>query len=65
MAWSQSDIDVLKAAIATGGAVKSVTFSDQTLTFRDLDDMLRLLSVMQREVSGRSGTRYGATCKGT
>lgn len=64
MAWTQSDLDALKAAIAAGGAVQSVTFSDQTMTFRSLDQMLRLLSVMQREVSGRSGTRYGATSKG-
>ena len=57
MAWTQTDIDTLKAAMASGGAVKSITFADQTLTFRSLDEMNQLLGQMQREVHAASPQR--------
>lgn len=64
MAWTQADIDVLKQAILDRKGAKSVTFSDQSVTFDSIDDMLKLLSVMQQEVVGTSRTRYAATSKG-
>lgn len=67
MAWTQTDIDTLQAAIAAGGAVKSMTIGDRTVTFNTIDDMLKLLSVMQASVTtaaGTSRTRYAATSKG-
>lgn len=67
MAWSQTDVDNLKQAIADGRGARSMTFSDQSVTFNSIDDMLKLLSVMQAQVSAGSGgsrTRYGATSKG-
>lgn len=62
--WTQADIARLEAAIAGGAAVSSMTFGDQTVTFRSADDMLKLLAVMQRAVAGTSRTRYAATSKG-
>lgn len=63
MAWTQSDVDTLKAAIVARKFVRSMTLSDRTYTFDSIDDMLKLLSVMQTEVAG-SRTRYVSFNKG-
>lgn len=68
MAWTQADIDKLKAAIADGAAVQSIAFAEQTITFRSLDEMLKLLAVMVQEVNAAAGSskahRIAATSKG-
>jgi len=67
MAWTIADVDMLKAAIAAGGIARSITFSDQSVTFHSVDDMLKLLAMMQADVTvteGGSRTRYAATSKG-
>lgn len=64
MAWTASDIETLKAAILARKGARSITFSDRSVTFDSIDDMLKLLSVMQGEVAGTSRTRYAATSKG-
>lgn len=65
MAWTQQDVDTLKAAILSRKGARSITFSDQSVTFDSVDDMLKLLSVMQLEASGGTRTRYAQTSKGT
>ena len=66
--WTQADIDKLKAAIAGGAVLQSMTFGDQTFTFRSIEEMLQVLSLMQQEVNAASGTpkgyRLAATSKG-
>lgn len=66
--WTQADIDKLKAAIAGGAVLQSMTFADQTFTFRSMDDMLKLLALMTAEVNANAGTpkttRLAATRKG-
>lgn len=68
MAWSQTDVDNLKQAIADGRGARSITFENQTIVFNSLTEMLNLLSVMQAEVNAAAGTsqrtRYAATSKG-
>jgi hypothetical protein len=67
MAWTQADIDTLKAAIASGSVLQAITFGEQTFTFRTIDEMLKVLAVMQGEVSTATGTgrsRLAATSKG-
>lgn len=54
MAWTQSDVDALKAAIKTG--VRRVSFGDQTTEFQDTASMLRALRLMEAEVATASGT---------
>jgi hypothetical protein len=54
MAWSQSDIDALKAAIATG--TRSVSYSDRAVTYHSMDDMLKALQAMEAEVAGTQAT---------
>ena len=67
MAWTQSDVDTLKTAIATG--VRTVEYQDRSVTYQDTAAMLQALSLMQQEVaasssSGSTRTRYAATSKG-
>lgn len=67
MAWTQADVDLLKAAIVERRGARTLTFSDQSVSFDSIDDMLKLLAVMQQEIAttaGRSRTRYAATRKG-
>lgn len=66
MAWTSDDVERLERAIADGLGARSMTFSDQTVVFNSIDDMLKLLSVMRGSVNtaaGRSSTRYAATHK--
>lgn len=68
MTWTQADVDALKAAIAAGKGARSMTFGDQSVVFNSIDDMLKLLAVMQADVAGAAGTsqrtRFAATSKG-
>lgn len=49
MAFSQSEIDILKRAMATGARV--VKYADKTVEYRDLAEMERVLSRMEAEVN--------------
>jgi len=69
LTWTQADLDRLRQAIADGGMVQSMTFGEQTFTFRSIDDALKLAGAMERAInassaSGQPTTRYGATSKG-
>lgn len=50
MAWTQVEIDKLKAAIAQGAT--KVKFADREVTYRSLDEMRETLTMLQGEVSG-------------
>ena len=67
MAYTQQQIDILKAAIAEGAL--TVRYSDKQVTYRSLDEMLRILSLMEQEVGSSnieaaSGIVYGSFSKG-
>jgi hypothetical protein len=64
MSYTQTDLDRIEAAIAGGGVVSSMTFGETTITFRSLDDMLKLRAIIKAEVAGGTRTRYAATSKG-
>ena len=69
MPWTQADVDSLKAAISEGRGVRSLTFADQSMQFHSVDEMLRLLSVMQGEVTAATSAttnraRYATVSKG-
>lgn len=66
MPFTQSDIDLLKAAIASGRGARAITFSDQSVTFNSIRDMLELVAVMEQDVnkSTRRNFRVAATSKG-
>ena len=64
MAWTQNDVDTLQQAIVDRKGARTIAFADQTVTFESIDDMLKLLAVMQQSVTSTSRTRYAATSKG-
>lgn len=52
--WTQTDIDKLKAAIATGHL--TVKFADRSVTYQSLSEMRALLASMQQDVAAAGGT---------
>lgn len=54
MAWTQANVDALKAAIATGAL--TVRYGDVSTTYRSLAEMRETLSMMEREVAEAAGT---------
>lgn len=57
----------LAAAIAEG--VTSVHYGDKTVQYRSLDDMLRILALMKRQLfpcsDGNNGRKFASFSKGT
>lgn len=69
MPFTQADVDALKAAIAAGKGARSITFSDQAVTFGSVDEMIKLLALMEKDITiaestTGSTTRYAVTSKG-
>ena len=67
MAWTQADVDALERAIADGKGARSMSFSDQSIVFNSIAEMLDLLRAMKAAVAAAAGTtttRYAATSKG-
>jgi hypothetical protein len=52
MTWTQTDIDALKAAIASGQLI--VRSADRMVNFRSLSEMRETLAMMEAEVAGSS-----------
>ncbi len=48
MAWTLDDYDKLKEAIATGAL--RVEYADKRIEYRSLDDMLRTLALMEKDL---------------
>jgi hypothetical protein len=44
MAWTQADLDALNEAIISGA--QTVAYESKTVTYRSLDDMLRLQNII-------------------
>ena len=73
MAWTQSDLDALDAAILAHGQgklIQSIEFSDQVYTFAssDLDERLKLRALIAQALAAAAGTprnyRLATTSKG-
>lgn len=64
MAYTQADIDELDAEIKKVRLVQSTTFADQSTTFRPLDELLQLRSLMSQDISSVHRVRFAATSKG-
>lgn len=58
MAWTQSDVDALKAALAAG--VLTVKHGETLTTYRSLNEMRQLLAMMQTEVTTRTRSTVAA-----
>lgn len=53
MAWTQTDIDAIEAAIASG--TLSITNGDKTITYRSISEMLKARDSMKAAISGAAG----------
>ena len=54
MAWTDADKTALDAAIAQG--VLRVDYADRSVTYRSLDEMLKLRALMSGEQAAAAGT---------
>jgi len=66
MAFTQAQLDALEDAIAQG--VLEVSYSDKTVKYRSLDEMLRVRDLMRNALGITTSTSkriYHSTCKGT
>lgn len=54
MAWTQADVDALKAAIATG--IRRVRYNDREVEYQSIDQMQAALGLMAQEVATATGT---------
>ncbi len=52
MAWTQTDADNLKTAIAKGE--RSVTFADRTVVYRSVAEMREALAMIEAQLSSPS-----------
>lgn len=61
MAYTQAQLDALREAVARG--VQTVEYDGQRVTYRSTDEMLRLIGVIERSLSGSVTTRtvYGTS----
>lgn len=68
MVWTQADLDKIEAAIAKGGALSRLKFSDQEFEFRTPAEMLQVRAVIAAALAAENGprttSRYAATSKG-
>lgn len=54
MAVTQSDIDALTAAIASGE--RQVTIGSQSVTYRSIDDLIKARDTLMRDLATQEGT---------
>lgn len=57
MAWTQADIDALKAAMARG--LKSAQIGQERVEYASMAEMRSALAMMEAEVSGTSRSTVG------
>jgi len=54
MAWTQTHLDAIEAAIANGEL--TVHFGDRSVTYRSMDDLLKAHAVIKDALESQSGT---------
>ena len=54
MAWSQSELDALKAAFAAG--VLSVSYDGKRVDYGSAEDLMRRIQIIEREVATVAGS---------
>jgi hypothetical protein len=47
-AWTQADLDAIKAAIASG--TKSIQYEDKVVTYHSLKEMMDLVAIIEAEL---------------
>ena len=54
MAYTQSQLEALQAALASG--TLRVQYEDRMITYRDLDEIWQAIQIVQGELAGQAGT---------
>lgn len=54
MAWMQSDLDAIDKALASGEL--TVHFADRSVTYRSLDELLRIRALISDALQNQAGT---------
>jgi hypothetical protein len=54
MAWTQTQLDAVEAAIASGEL--TVRFGDRTVTYRSMDELLQARAVIRDALVAEAGT---------
>ncbi len=49
MAWTQSDLDAVERAIASGE--RTVSYSDKTVTYRDMDELFKARDAIKQALA--------------
>lgn len=64
MAYTQSDLDAIDRAIATG--TRRVTVDGRSVEYRDVAEMMRVRDLIKRDLGQTAGStrRYGTYSKG-
>ena len=64
MAWTSTDADTLRAAIASG--IRVVSFGNRSQTYNSVEEMFQALAVIEQSIQGTQAkrTRYAAVDKG-
>lgn len=55
MAWTQAQLDALDSAIAEGAL--TVKYQDKSITYRSLDEMMRVRNMMAESMNVSSGNQ--------
>jgi hypothetical protein len=66
MAWTQTQLDAIEAAIASGEL--TVRFGDRTVTYRSMEELLQARAVVKESLATEAGTTtdrfsFGQTSK--
>ena len=59
MAWTESDIEVIERAIASG--TLSVQYADRSVTYRSVTDLLKARNAMRAVINGSSAGTTSCT----
>lgn len=67
MSWTQTQIDAIEAAIASGEL--TVRFGDRAVTYRSMEELLQARAVIRESLAAEAGTAtdrfsFGQTSKG-
>ena len=54
MAWTQSDLDAIDKAIASGEV--TVHFGDRSVTYRSLDELLKIRALIKDDLQSQAET---------
>jgi len=62
MAWTSTQLDALKDALASGKL--NVRFGDRSVTYRSVDELMRAIAVVEADVNAATRTKVVKAYRG-